>query len=132
MTQARSATTTVAFIDAYCQLYQEGFPDVRSFEHWKQRPIGMLAEIKRKTLPAIARAVRDGDPQALHHLGADAPWHVEPLREERLKVLKQALAGRTFPFVSTRQEMRTKARPRTMSLVNLLAISATWRMESSR
>lgn len=96
MTQARAATPTVTFIDEYCQLYQEVFPDVRSFEHFKQIQIGMLAEIKRKTLPAIAHAVRDGDPQALHHLIAYAPWQVEHLRNTRLTLLKQALAGRAF------------------------------------
>lgn len=96
MTQARAATPTVTFIDEYCQLYQEIFPDVRSFEHFKQIQIGMLAEIKRKTLPAIAHAVRDGDPQALHHLVAYAPWHVEQLRETRLSFLQRALAGRSF------------------------------------
>ncbi len=96
MTQARAATPTVTFIDEYCQLYQEVFPDVRSFEHFKQIQIGMLAEIKRKTLPAIAHTVRDGDPQALHHLVAYAPWHVEQLRDTRLTLLKHALAGRTF------------------------------------
>jgi hypothetical protein len=30
MTQARLATSTVTFVDEYCQLYQEMFPDVRS------------------------------------------------------------------------------------------------------
>src|SRR5258708_35609410 len=73
MTQARPAAPTVTFIDEYCQLYQDVFPDVRSFEHFKQVQIGMLAEIKRKTLPAIAHAVRGGDPQALHHMVASAP-----------------------------------------------------------
>lgn len=96
MTRARSATTTVTFVDEYCQLYQDLFPDVRSFEHFKQLQVGMLSEVKRKTLPAIARVVGDGDPQALHHLVAYAPWHVEELRERRLTLLKQALAGRPF------------------------------------
>ena len=96
MTQARSATPTVTFIDEYCQLYQDVFPDVRSFEHFKQLHIGMLAEIKRKTLPAIAKAVGESDPQALHHFIANAPWSVEDLRERRLSKLKQALAGRAF------------------------------------
>lgn len=96
MTLARPAAPTVTFVDEYCQLYQEVFPDVRSFEHFKQVVIGMLSEIKRKTLPAIARVVRDGDAQALHHLIAYAPWQMERLRETRLTLLKQALAGRTF------------------------------------
>jgi SRSO17 transposase len=96
MTQARPATPTVTFIDEYCQLYEDVFPDVRSFEHFKQIQIGMLSEIKRKTLPAIAKAVGESDPQGLHHFVAYAPWKVEELRERRLSKLKQALAGRAF------------------------------------
>jgi len=96
MTQARQAHTTVTFVDEYCELYRDLFPDVRSFEHFKQIQIGMLSEIKRKTLPAIAKAVGEGDPQALHHFVAHAPWHVEALRQRRLTLLKQALAGRSF------------------------------------
>jgi SRSO17 transposase len=96
MTQARPAAATVTFIDEYCQLYQDVFPDVRSFEHFKQIQIGMLSEIKRKTLPAIAKATGESDPQALHHFVAYAPWKVEDLRARRLTKLKQALAGRVF------------------------------------
>jgi SRSO17 transposase len=96
MTQARQATSTVTFVDEYCALYQDLFPDVRSFDHFKQLQIGMLSEIKRKTLPAIARSVGESDPQALHHFVANAPWSVEELRERRLTLLRQALAGRSF------------------------------------
>lgn len=96
MTQARSATPTVTFVDEYCQIYQDLFPDVRSFEHFKQLQVGMLSEMKRKTLPAIARVVGESDPQALHHFVAYAPWSVEELQERRLTLLRQALAGRSF------------------------------------
>ena len=89
MTQARPAAATVTFIDEYCQLHKDVFPDVRSFEHFKQIQIGMLSEIKRKTLPSIAKAVGESDPQALHHFVANAPWSVEKLRERRLSKLKQ-------------------------------------------
>jgi SRSO17 transposase len=40
--------------------------------------------------------VGESDPQALHHFVANAPWSVEKLRERRLMLLKQALAGRAF------------------------------------
>ncbi len=96
MTQARQATPTVTFVDEYCALYQDIFPDVRSFKHFKHLHVGMLAEIKRKTLPAIAKAVGESDPQALHHFVANAPWSVEDLRARRLTKLKLALAGRAF------------------------------------
>jgi SRSO17 transposase len=56
----------------------------------------MLSEIKRKTLPAIAKVAGDLDPQALHHFVANAPWSVEELSRRRLTLLRQALAGRSF------------------------------------
>ena len=56
----------------------------------------MLSEIKRKTLPAIAKAVGESGPQTLHHFVANAPWSVDALRARRLTKLKQALAGRAF------------------------------------
>lgn len=96
MTRARSATPTETFVDEYCQLSQALFPDVRSFEHFKQLQVGMLSEIKRKTLPAIAKIPGESDPQALHHFVAYAPWHMKPLEQRRLKLWQQALAGRAF------------------------------------
>lgn len=96
MSKAREAIPTVTFIDEYCQLYQDLFPDVRSFEHFKFLHVGMLSEIKRKTLPAIAKGAGDLDAQALHHFVAKAPWSVAELRTRRLTLLRQALAGRSF------------------------------------
>ncbi|MGZ3626033.1 MAG: IS701 family transposase [Ktedonobacteraceae bacterium] len=96
MSKARQANPTVTFIDEYCRLYQDLFPDVRSFEHFKFLHVGMLSDIKRKTLPAIAKVAGDLDPQALHHFVANAPWSVEELRTRRLTLLRQALAGRSF------------------------------------
>ena len=72
MTHARPAAATVTFVDEYCQFYQDLFPDVRSFEHFKRVQAGMLSEIKRKTLPAIAKETSESDPQALHHFVAYA------------------------------------------------------------
>jgi SRSO17 transposase len=43
----------------------------------------MLSELKRKTLPAIAKAV-GADAQALHHVVAYAPLSVQELRKRRL------------------------------------------------
>jgi SRSO17 transposase len=95
MTIARAATPTVAFIDEYCTCYQDLFPDVRSYEHFVELHLGLLADLKRKSLPAIAKAV-DGDAQALHHFLAYAPWSVDALRTRRLDLLKTALRGRVF------------------------------------
>jgi SRSO17 transposase len=95
MSKARQAIPTVTFVDEYCQRYQDLFPDVRSFEAFKYLQVGMLSELKRKTLPAIAKAV-GADAQALHHVVAYAPWSVQEVRKRRLTLLRQALAGRSF------------------------------------
>jgi SRSO17 transposase len=96
MSKARQAMPTVTFVDEYCWLYQDLFPDVRSFEHFTFLHLGMLSEIQRKTRPSLAKVAGDLDPQALHHLVAKAPWSVEELRRRRLTLLRQALAGRSF------------------------------------
>jgi SRSO17 transposase len=77
MSKARQANPTVTFIDEYGRLYQDLFPDVRSFEHFKFLHVGMLSDIKRKTRPSIAKMAGDLDPQALHQFVANAPWNVE-------------------------------------------------------
>jgi hypothetical protein len=41
MSKARQATPTVTFVDEYGALYQDLFPDVRSFEHFKQVQVAM-------------------------------------------------------------------------------------------
>lgn len=69
MSKARKANPTLTFIDEYCRLYQDLFPDVRSFEHFKFLHVGMLSDIKRKTRPSIAKVAGALDPQALHHAG---------------------------------------------------------------
>ena len=53
----------MSFVDQYCPLYGDLFPEVRSFEAFKLLHLGMISEIKRKSLPAIARAVGLDNPQ---------------------------------------------------------------------
>ena len=67
MSVARSAQPTIRFVDEYCQLFEPLFPEVRSFEAFKLLHLGMISEIKRKSLPAIARAVGLDNHQSLHH-----------------------------------------------------------------
>jgi len=53
MVEPRPAKPTVQFVDEYCQWYQPLFPEVRSFEAFKQLHLGLIS-VKRKSLPAIA------------------------------------------------------------------------------
>jgi SRSO17 transposase len=85
MTAPRDPISTVSFIDQYCSNYQHLFPDVRAFEHFKSLQLGMIADIKRKTLPAIAKVV-NSEAQALHHLLTQAPWSTSDFRQRRLQL----------------------------------------------
>jgi len=64
MVEPRPAKPTVKFVDEYCQWYQPLFAEVRSFEAFKQLHLGLISEVKRKSLPAIARL---DNAQSLHH-----------------------------------------------------------------
>ncbi len=55
MVEPRQPIPTVKFIDSDCQFYQNLFPEVRSFVAFKYLHMGMISDIKRKTLPEIAK-----------------------------------------------------------------------------
>lgn len=73
MVEPRAARPTLRFIDEYCEWYAPLFPEVRSFEAFKYLHVGMISELKRKTLPAIAKAVGLDNEQGLHHLLTKSP-----------------------------------------------------------
>jgi SRSO17 transposase len=96
MSAPRAPVTTINFVDQYCTRYQDLFPDVRSFEHFKWLHIGLISEIPRKSLPAIAKAAGLPNGQSLHHFLSDSPWDIEAFRQRRLSILKQALQEPPF------------------------------------
>lgn len=99
MVEPRQPQPTIRFIDEYCQWYESLFSDVRSFEAFKHLHVGMLSEVKRKTLPAIAKVCGLDNEQSLHHCLTDAPWCVIELRERRLALILQVLAERPFSVI---------------------------------
>jgi SRSO17 transposase len=95
MPATREARLTIRFVDEYCQLYEDLFPEVRSFEAFKFLHLGMMSEIKRKSLPAIAKAVGLDNQQNLHHFLWKSPWSVQQLRHRRLELILKVLDGRS-------------------------------------
>jgi SRSO17 transposase len=78
VTPRRQAVSKVRFIDNYCQQhYYSAFEDVRHFEAFKFLHLGILSEIKRKTLPLIAKTLGLKDSQTLHHFLRDALWNAK-------------------------------------------------------
>jgi SRSO17 transposase len=51
---ARDAHPTVALVDEYCAEYKDLFKEVRNYECFKYLHLGIIAPIKRKSLPEIA------------------------------------------------------------------------------
>jgi SRSO17 transposase len=94
VTPRREAVNTVAFIDNYCQHYHSLFEDVRHFEAFKYLHLGMLSEIRYKSLPEIAKIVGLKDGQSLHHFLRDAVWDIKKMRETRLWLTKMFVGER--------------------------------------
>ena len=96
---AREPASTIKFVDDYCQWYRKVFPEVRSFEAFKYLHVGMISDIKRKTLPAISRIVGLSNEQGLLHFLTESPWQLEQLRLARLRLILQVLAGREITLI---------------------------------
>jgi SRSO17 transposase len=99
MTAPRDPKPTVDFIDVYCTYYQDLFPEVRSFENFKALHLGMLSDIKRKTLPEIAKVAGLDNSQSLHHFLTESPWEVETLKHRRLNRILEVLQGRSIILI---------------------------------
>lgn len=110
MFEEREPTPTIKFIDDYCQWYRKLFPEVRSYEAFKYIHVGMLSELKRKSLPEIARIVGLSNEQGLLHFLTQSPWSVEKLRQARLNLIKQVLAEREITLIIDETGDRKKER----------------------
>jgi DDE superfamily endonuclease len=69
---------------------------LRSYEAFKLLHLGMISEVKRKSLPAIASSVGLENHQNLHHFLTESPWTVQQLRSKRLELILQVLNGRSL------------------------------------
>ena len=99
MFEGREPAETIKFVDDYCEWYRKLFPEVRSYEAFKYLHVGMISDIKRKSLPEIARVVGLSNEQGLLHFLTESPWEIEKLREARLKLILQVLAGREITLI---------------------------------
>lgn len=94
MVKPRPPHPTVQFIDTYCELYRDLFVEVRAYESFKYLQLGLISDIKRKSLPAIAKVVGLKNGQGLHHFISQSPWKAEDLEKKRLKIILSILEGR--------------------------------------
>ena len=96
MSLPRDPSPTIEFIDQYCQLFKDLFSEVRSYEAFKLLHLGMVSEIKRKSLPAIAKAVGLENHQNLHHFLSESPWQPQQLCQQRLQTVLKLLNGQSL------------------------------------
>ena len=106
----RDARPTVSIIDSYCQSYRDLFREVRNYEYFKYLHIGIISEIKKKSLPEIAKAVGISSAQSLHHFIAKSPWSAKKLKERRLKKTLEALKGNKITIIIDETGDRKKGR----------------------
>lgn len=100
MTDPRPPRVTVSFVDSYCALYKQMFSEVRSYESFRDLHLGMISDIKRKTLPEIAAVVGRENHQGLHHFLTQSPWSASELTQQRLKTILQAIQGQEIKINS--------------------------------
>ena len=73
--------STIKLFDDYCQWYKKLFSEVRSFDAFKYLQVGMIFDIKRKTLPAIARVFGLSNEQGLLHFRFFRTYRCSIIRE---------------------------------------------------
>lgn len=87
------------FRDSYCAEYKDIFKEVRNYECFNYLHLGIIAPIKRKSLPEITKVVGINSAQSLHHFIANLDWSVDKLRSRRLNKIRKALAGNGITVV---------------------------------
>jgi SRSO17 transposase len=85
--------------ESYCKLYRDLFIEVRAYESFKYLQLGLISELKRKSLPAIAKAVGLDNAQGLHHFISQSPWQAEDLEKRRLKIILAILEEREIVVI---------------------------------
>lgn len=99
MVTPRLACRTVGFVDEYCEAYRSLFSDVRSYECFKYLHVGLISELKRKSLPAVAHLVGLSDSQRLHHFITSAQWSSEQLQQRRLQLVRASAGERSMILI---------------------------------
>jgi SRSO17 transposase len=124
MVKPRPARPTVKCVDTYCELYKDLFPEVRAYECFKYLHVGLISELKRKSLPAIAKIVGLENEQGLLHFLSESPWQAEDLEKRRLEIILKILEGREIEVIIDETGDPKKEKKRTILRDNISENSA--------
>ncbi len=110
MIAPRAAKPIVRLVDEYCESYRDLFVEVRSFEAFKHLYVGAIAEIPRKSLPAVAKVNGLPNAQSFQQFLVNSLWQVKQLRERRWSFILRLLKGRKLILVIDETDDRKKGR----------------------
>lgn len=99
MVKPRQAASTVRFVDTYCELYKDLFIEVRAYECFKYLHVGLISDLKKKSLPKIAKVVGLENEQGLHHFLTESPWLAKEIEKRRLSIILNVLEGREIDVI---------------------------------
>ena len=99
MVKPRQADSTLKLIHEYCRYYRNLFPEVRSFEAFTHLHAGIISDIKRKTLPAIAEIMGLENALRLHHFLTQSPWEAQAKRRQRLELILKIVKDRKIVII---------------------------------
>lgn len=99
MIAPKKAKPTLPLIDEYCENYKSLFSEVRTYEAFKNIHVGILSDIKRKTLPEIAKVLGLENSQGLHHFLTRSPWEIKEFRKLRIEVILNHLKHRKIRVI---------------------------------
>jgi SRSO17 transposase len=99
MVKPRQADSTLKLIDEYCRYYRNLFSEVRSFEAFTHIDAGIISDIKRKTLPAIAEIMGLENAQGLHQFLTQSPWEAQAYIRQRLVLILKIVKARKIIII---------------------------------
>lgn len=83
---------------------------MRSFEYFKYLHLGLIANIKRKTFPEIAKVVGLENGQGFDYFFGNSPWSLEEVRERRINKILSFAEGEAITMLIDETGDRKKGR----------------------
>jgi SRSO17 transposase len=68
-------------------------------ENFKDLHLGVLSDIKRKSLPAIAKVAGIDNFQSLHHFLRESPWSADEFENRRLQQILETVGSREMILI---------------------------------
>lgn len=115
-------------MDEYCLWYKKLFSDVRNFEAFKYLHIGCISDLKRKSLPEIAKIVGLDNYQGLHHFLTTPSWEARTVKN--FKIRANSTSFECWPIILIIDETGDKKKGNTTDYVKRQYIGNLGKVEN--